>query len=184
MLTLSELRREAAVSTAEAFAQRYQRPILVLRSLAEQVDAWEPDNFKTRHFQTPSLGDTLRQAAPGEQTLPPLGTVYLVEKGLGRPYPDRITVGRTKTNDVVLALPGISKLHAYFTWSADRATYFVTDADATNGTQVDGKPATPGVPVLLRDATRLTLGPYEFSFLRAAALHAFLLDKRQTVGLL
>jgi hypothetical protein len=52
--------------------------------------------------------------------------------------PERISVGRSRANDVVLFHPSVSKLHAYLEHD-DRDRFYVCDAGSTNFTRVRGR---------------------------------------------
>lgn len=63
--------------------------------------------------------------------------VMPVAKLEGRPFPERIGVGRTRGTDIILIGSDISKYHAYFTTGAEK--WQLTDAGSSNGTFVDGE---------------------------------------------
>jgi pSer/pThr/pTyr-binding forkhead associated (FHA) protein len=50
-----------------------------------------------------------------------------------------ITLGRAANNDIRLNLPSISKFHAYFTHVQSNNTWYVADANSSNGTFVNGE---------------------------------------------
>jgi len=75
----------------------------------------------------------------------------------------RITVGRARTCDIVLAHNRVSKMHAWFERN-DAGTYSVADSASSNGTFLDGQALQSGVltPVL------------EWRSLQFGDVHAFL----------
>ena len=98
--------------------------------------------------------------APSE---PELGTVFLVMKKEGAPFPDQIGIGRAANTDVCLSLNSISKYHAFL--SADGAGgYIVADAGSKNGTWLDGRRLVPRQPTPLVDGSRLRFGAHKFLF--------------------
>lgn len=92
--------------------------------------------------------------------------VIPVVKAEGRPFPDRIGVGRTRGTDIVVPSSEASKYHAYFTSEAER--WFLTDASSSNGTFIDGNRLTPMTPVQLADGSLLAFGSRLFLFRTAS----------------
>ena len=70
-------------------------------------------------------------------------------------YPNRITLGRAPTNDIVLGIPMISKLHAYFQKDPSTGEFSLWDAGSSFGTRVDGKDLVPGEPRPLENDARI-----------------------------
>lgn len=62
--------------------------------------------------------------------------LYPLAKKPGASFPDRITIGRTPNNDVVIVDTSISRLHAYVKRSA--AGWVVADAGSKNGSWLKG----------------------------------------------
>ena len=77
----------------------------------------------------------------------------------------RITIGRSRGNDLVIPYPKISKFHAYLTQRGESAHYALHDAGATNGTFIDDTPLIPHTPYPLSDGCTIKLGPYRYRFL-------------------
>jgi hypothetical protein len=57
----------------------------------------------------------------------------------GKPFVDRISVGRAHNNDIVLRHSSVSKFHAWLECDEGRA-FYVGDAKSKNGTKVNGEP--------------------------------------------
>ncbi|MEZ0228306.1 MAG: FHA domain-containing protein, partial [Planctomycetota bacterium] len=62
----------------------------------------------------------------------------LVKRDVNK-FASMITVGRAANNDIRINLPSISKFHAYFTHVSSNDTWFVADANSSNGTFVNGE---------------------------------------------
>lgn len=137
-------------------------------------------------YRTPRPGDDLDTAAatltldepvragvsagaPAAEAV--LEVVPLLKKP-GAAYPDRITVGRTSNNDVVLPDHAVSRLHVYFRVREGR--WFVADAGSKNGATVDGVVLAPRKEQALVGAERLRLGELELLFVLAEALYELL----------
>ncbi len=88
-----------------------------------------------------------------------------VTKRPGAPFAERISVGRTRASDVCLALPKISKFHAYFTISASDSTISLTDGGSKNGTFVGRKRLGAKEATTVTDGDEIQFGSYAFTFL-------------------
>ena len=60
-----------------------------------------------------------------------------LRKREGKPFAERISVGRALNNDVVLRHASVSKFHAYFECD-DKGGFYLTDARSKNTTTVNG----------------------------------------------
>jgi pSer/pThr/pTyr-binding forkhead associated (FHA) protein len=65
------------------------------------------------------------------------GTTYIVFQGRQVPLVGRISLGRDKTNDIVLEDKLVSRRHAVIQKIGEE--YFLEDLGSTNGTQVNGE---------------------------------------------
>jgi hypothetical protein len=68
-------------------------------------------------------------------------------------FMDRVSLGRSTNKDIVLRHPNVSKFHAWFEMDEQSALY-VADAEATNGTLLNGKKLAP------RELTRVSSGDH------------------------
>ena len=88
-------------------------------------------------------------------------------------WPDRITLGRSRINDLVLPHATISKVHAYFTVLDDgRAT--LTDAGSRNGTRLNDARLKPEHTATLEALDKLTFGSVTTTYHPARNLCDFL----------
>lgn len=74
----------------------------------------------------------------------------------GKPFVERISVGRAHNNDIVLRHGGVSKFHAWLECDEARQ-FYICDARSRNGTTVNGKPVTSEL-VLLKPGDELRFG--------------------------
>jgi hypothetical protein len=117
---------------------------------------------------------------PTEETLPfgkdlPLEVdlqVYPLAKKPGASFPDRITIGRTSNNDVVIADTSISRFHAYI--RRDGPQWVVADAGSKNGSWLRGGVLEPRKERPLPSRAILRLGDVDLTFYSAADLFAAL----------
>lgn len=78
-------------------------------------------------------------------------------KGASNILSDKITVGRARTNDVVLRHFSVSKFQAWFTCDdADR--FYLCDAKSTNPTFLNGAPVSRSTPVVVAPGDTVRFG--------------------------
>jgi hypothetical protein len=66
----------------------------------------------------------------------------LVKRDVNK-FASMITLGRSASNDVRINLPSVSKFHAYFTFVPRDNTWWLADANSSNGTFVNGERLRP-----------------------------------------
>ncbi len=79
-----------------------------------------------------------------------------VTKRPGNPFAHLISVGRSATNDITLAVDSVSKVHGYFVREGEGWSF--TDHDSTNGSTLAGHELTSGDKYPLHDGVVLQLG--------------------------
>ena len=84
--------------------------------------------------------------------------VEWLTKRPGGVFPDQIGVGRTRNNDVVLPITGVSKYHAYFKYDEEAECFRIADAGSKNGTELRGEPLPVREPVALESGDALSFG--------------------------
>ena len=98
--------------------------------------------------------------------------VYPLAKKAGASFQDRITIGRTSNNDVVLNDTSVSRLHAYI--RRDGAGWIVADAGSKNGSWLRDTQLDARREIALPSHAVLKLGEVELTFYTAADLFAAL----------
>jgi len=93
--------------------------------------------------------------------------IYPLAKKPGASFPDRITIGRTSNNDVVIADHSVSRLHAYVRQGDG---WIVADAGSKNGSWLDEARLEPRRETQLSPGAVLRLGDVSATFYPAAAL--------------
>lgn len=114
------------------------------------------------------LGETVDEAVPHGRVaaaMDPLELYPLVKKP-GASFPDRITIGRTPNNDVVIPDGSVSRLHAYVRPGA----WLVADAGSKNGSWLDDAALEPRKEARLAPGAQLRLGDVRLSFCLSADL--------------
>jgi FHA domain len=75
-------------------------------------------------------------------------------------FASMLTVGRSAGNDVRINVPSLSKFHAYFTHVAKEGAWYISDANSSNGTYIDGEELPPSHgKVKLESGTFIRFGP-------------------------
>lgn len=165
--------------TEQQFIDLHRAPVLLHR---QKQGEGQSAAYKTL-LQPPT---TLVNAVRLSQALPLLGlpagahkdaaelVAYPLLKRAGAPFPERITVGRTRTMDLCLPLPQVSKCHAYFTLCDGGNRFLLTDNGSTNGTFVSGKRLAAEQPIEVRSGALLQFGDFQALFFSSANLYALL----------
>lgn len=125
-------------------------------------------------LQTLSIDEEIEETLPfGRDLSPDIDMeVYPLAKKPGASYPDRITMGRTANNDIVVNDTSVSRFHAYV--RRDGNTWVVADAGSKNGSWLRGVPLEPRREKPLPSRAVIKLGEVELTFYLAAELYAAL----------
>lgn len=111
--------------------------------------------------------DVATTAAPREQL-----RLFPLLKKPGASFPDRITIGRTSNNDVVIVDHSVSRLHAYV--KRDGARWVVADAGSRSGSWLAGAALTARKERPIASKAALRLGDVELTFYLAGDLYSAL----------
>ena len=114
----------------------------------------------TNKMKVPDKCDTLKRA-----TIDAKNSVIprLVVGGKSKPLSNKIfSIGRAKTNQVIISDPKVSKFHAtiYF----ENGICYIQDNDSTNGTYVNGNQIFAGKKVKLKDGDKIKMGQTTLDF--------------------
>jgi hypothetical protein len=123
---------------------------------------------------TMTMDESVEETLPHGKVLPDQLDleVYPLAKKPGASFPDRITIGRTSNNDVVIADTSVSRLHAYI--RRDGARWVVADAGSKNGSHLRGAPLEARRETLLPSRAILRIGDVDLTFYVAADLYGAL----------
>ncbi len=81
---------------------------------------------------------------------------------------ERLSIGRSAENDLVLRHASVSKNHAFIEYD-DRDLFYVSDEGSTNGTQINGRTLTAGDLEVLQPGDAVRFGEVECVIVEAAA---------------
>lgn len=97
--------------------------------------------------------------------------LFPLAKKLGASFRDRITIGRTENNDVVIADPSVSRLHAYVRHANG---WVVADAGSKNGTWLGDEHLEPRREAALPAGAVIRFGDVHLIFYRSSDLFELL----------
>lgn len=171
-INVTRLQKQAMLMSLDSFTEAF--PLPALRS----VDPSDSSTGIRRLLPAKDDGvQLLTQMVDGVEGLRYLGKLAFVTKRPGNPYPHLISIGRSKTNDITVAVSSVSKVHGYFVHDEDGWKF--TDHGSTNGSRLNKKRLGRNEKVLLSDGAVLQLGAdTTFQFHLPESLHARLLKKR------
>jgi hypothetical protein len=118
---------------------------------------------------------TIEETVPIDRLGPEGGReleLFPIAKKPGASFPDRITIGRTSNNDIVIPEHSVSRLHAYIRPQGDGFVF--ADAGSKNGSWLQGEKlaARKEKPLVARAIVRV--GEVDLTFYRARELFAML----------
>jgi FHA domain-containing protein len=163
-------REEFLASAAPAALVRYRKEgdelpsYSGMRTLTMDEDSEQDSRGEYITEETMPFGKDLPQTVELE--------LYPLAKKSGASFPDRITIGRTSNNDVVIADTSVSRLHAYIKRSG--AGWLVADAGSKNGSFIGGVRMEPRKEQVLPSRVELRIGDVDVTFYVAADLFAAL----------
>ncbi len=134
------------------------RPVLMYEPPEELESSTDDDDeyqFKTQSgLSVPTMGGGDPMAA-------------VVEKTKENAFKQRITIGRTGNNDIVLEDASVSRFHAFLE-QLPGGDWQLVDAGSRNGTTLAGKKLTGRVGATLHNGAVLRVGAVQLTFLTAS----------------
>jgi hypothetical protein len=123
---------------------------------------------------TLSIDEEIEETLPHGRDMPAAVDleVFPLVKKPGASFPDRITIGRTGNNDIVIADTSVSRLHAYV--RRDGPGWVVADAGSKNGSWLRGDVLEARREKPLHSRAVIKLGEVELTFYLATDLFAAL----------
>jgi hypothetical protein len=154
------------------FAQRYGTSFLVFARPGEDLQTTEVEVQKLPPLEVTKVA----RPAPTLDENVLLDTGFVLEPIAGR-WPgdlgEAITVGRARGNDIFIADPTVSKVHAFFRRD-EEGVLWLFDQGSRNGTFVAGTRLKAGAQHKLGDSDAVTFGNVKTLCKSPRALHAFL----------
>lgn len=143
----------------DEFLKRHPDAVLVFDELAIGDDP----GFQTLAKKPGPAGDEATRSAR-DRLLDRLqgdeGKKWVFPLKRGAKFASMITIGRAANNALRLNVPSVSKFHAYFTYVARDGSWYLADANSSNGTFIDGQDLPPSHgKVQLKSGASLRFGP-------------------------
>jgi len=146
---LQSLRQVAQVFSAEEFIEAFPSPAL----LVVDVHAEGLEESVRGPGESPQL---LTIAHHGLEGIRYLDRVAFVSKRPGNPFSLFVSLGRSASNDIVIGVESVSKVHGYFTTAA--GSWYFTDRGSTNGTFLGKQRLETSARTSLKAGDHLVLG--------------------------
>lgn len=200
MISIQVLRAEAMSLGEEQFVARHPDPALVItgaeavtgRSRSGGQPAGDPMAWLGKTVADEDAVDMDRTLGPIDPNVTPSPEVDLVaaaaragalfvrkaerQKDL---FPDMVTIGRVPNNDIVLAYPTVSKVHAYLRREGE--VWRLHDHRSRNGTFVARRRLAAGGSHPLEDGDLVHIGPsLALTFLLPGSLFGFVRGVRRS----
>ena len=145
------LREKAALLSGEQFCEAFPVPALVTvfgsADPSQGGETFDPNDSGVQ-LLTVSIKSTA--------ILRYLGKAAFITKRPGNPFAHLVSVGRSASNDITLAVDSISKVHGYFVREDEGWSF--TDHGSTNGSTLNGGKLEKGEKYPLFDGSLLQLG--------------------------
>jgi hypothetical protein len=146
------------------------RPVLMYEP-PDQATAPDDEDSEEYQFKTQS-GLAVPVIGGGE----PMACI--VEKTKENAFKQRVTIGRTNNNDVVLEDSSVSRFHAYLEQA--NGEWVLVDAGSRNGSFVAGRKLPGRTPTSLTNGSALRIGAVQLTFFTAVGFVEML--KRRAAG--
>jgi hypothetical protein len=133
------------------------------------------DDQPVSGVHTLTLDREIEQTLPAGRESPAVESeleLFPLTKKPGASFPDRITIGRTGNNDIVIPDGSVSRLHAYV--RRDGSRWLVADAGSKNGSWLGGAVLAARKETSLASRAELRIGDVDLIFYVAADLFAAL----------
>lgn len=159
---------EVREKSRDEFVAAHAKPF-VLQHVPPKLDAqW---TFKTQTLSSTGVSIAQLIVREGLKVSNELAryNVFEVTKSAANPWPDRVSVGRARNNDIVLADGSVSKLHAHFTM--EHGHHFLLDAGSRNGTRINDAPLAERGRARLSYGDVLTFGAQNVTFIDGGRLY-------------
>lgn len=147
--TFEEIQERAHQISRDEFIQEFPVPglLVVYHDVEGSGEALDPSNQGVQ-----LLTVSIKSAA----ILRYLNHLAFVCKRPGNHYAHLISIGRSASNDISIAVDSVSKVHGYF--ALDEEQWCFTDHNSTNGSLLNEKPVEAGRKNTLRSGDILQLG--------------------------
>ena len=131
-LPLKKLVQDFLLLSHEEFLAKYDDPVLVVNDVGGGSESAQFQTIDTSKRPSDTADDLLEKLDMGSRWVVPLQT----DK---RKFASMVTVGRASTNNVRINVGSLSKFHAFFTFVRREQAWYISDANSSNGTFINGE---------------------------------------------
>jgi hypothetical protein len=151
--TLQDYKKFQKQLTRDEFSKRFNYPFLVFNKERRTEEA-DDHSFITKRVQPDQLENMMKKALMKTVS----SKVFKVIKKGTNSFQGNINIGRTSNCDVAINNPTISKFHAFLARDIKSGSYYIIDADSTNGTYVNDMKLNPNEKKVLYDGDTVSFG--------------------------
>jgi hypothetical protein len=165
---LIDMVRQAVTQSAAEFTAVHSCPVLLL--YIEDSGTHSGWSFRTDTIS----GRRLTDGTSATLTLADASNymAFEVRKTSNSPWPERLTLGRARNNDIVLSDRSVSKLHAYI--MKMESNWGIQDAGSRNGTKLNNIKLAQDEMKKLQSGDTIKVGAVTLTYVEPEALHSLL----------
>ncbi len=153
LVSILGLASELKTKGEDAFRRAHNHSFLVVDFGPEEAE----------DFMDPRTRDASRcDIFPGSDKIPWFNRAIALVKSNRNAFLSKLTIGRSRNNDIVIRSPKISKLHAII--FPEPGAHKILDPGSANGTAVNGVRLQADKNVLLHNHDRISLWHYHFIY--------------------
>ena len=154
----------------EEFVGHHSHPVLLRRKDETTSDP------RNEYRSTLKMKVDMENRQVRVEPLPPspMDQVLVLCKSERNSFANKILVGRTETNDVVIPHLAVSKHHAFFRRDQEAHRFTITDTGSTNGTKLNGQVIPAREPRYIGDGDLVAFGDVTFTFYSPEGLYDLL----------
>jgi pSer/pThr/pTyr-binding forkhead associated (FHA) protein len=156
--------QDARKLESEAFIQKHPNAMLVQYSQEPSPDP----RSEYRSTLRMRIDPRTKELKTYPTSPSPFDRVIELVKSDRNSFAQKILVGRTETNDIVISDLTVSKHHAFFRFDEQALRMSLTDTGSTNGTLINGATLDPRQSRYLSDGDQVTFGDIHFVFYSAS----------------
>jgi hypothetical protein len=151
--TLQDYKKFQEQLSRNDFVKRFNHPFLIFNK--EKGDG----QTEKHNFITKNVDPVLLESLMKENLMRTVSSkvLRLIKKGSDS-FLGNINIGRTPNCDLVIKNTAVSKFHAYIAKDIKSGSYYISDADSTNGTYVNDIKIKSNVKKILYDGDTISFG--------------------------
>jgi hypothetical protein len=158
-LNLEKFRMKYGRMGVESFKEAHRNPLVAFELGGEALSVKDFDSYAA----TAASGEPTQQKKLEGSSLEHIFVAPLVKSDRNE-FGDKILVGRSPVNDVVVAHPSVSKLHAFFEKDPQTGNLLVFDGESKFGTMLNERMLESGIGSTVKSGDVLVLAGHVCMF--------------------